>query len=83
MLLDDEPAHVREEEAAGSIMGVGVRLGVLVMHAVVAGPMVDAALVGNGVEHHQQDAVGQSGVVGTVGPKSVHACSDAQAGDGP
>ena len=77
MLLDEEPAHVGEEEAAGGVVGVGLRLGELVVDAVVAGPVVDAALVGYGVGQHEEEADGEAGLVRAVGPQSVDADGDA------
>ena len=83
MLLDEEPAHVREEESAGGVVGVGLGLRELVMDAVVAGPVEDAALVGNGVGQHEEEPDGEAGLVRAVGPQSVDADGDAKAGDGP
>lgn len=39
-----QPAHVREEEAAARVVGVGVRLGVAVVHPVVQHPRPDVPL---------------------------------------
>ena len=54
VLLHVEPAHVREEEAARRVVRVRVRLGVLVVHAVVARPVVDRALVRDRVHEHEE-----------------------------
>lgn len=83
MLLDEEPAHVSEEEAAGGIVRVGLGLRELVVDAVVAGPVEDAALVGDGVGQHEEEPDGEAGLVRAVGPQSVDADGDAKAGDGP
>jgi hypothetical protein len=83
VLLDEEPAHVGEEEAAGGVVGVGLGLRELVVDAVVAGPVVDAALVGDGVGQHEEEADGEAGLVRAVGPQPVDADRDAEARDGP
>ena len=44
MFLAHEPAHVREEEPALDVVGIGIRLCVFVMHAVVTAPHVDVSL---------------------------------------
>lgn len=44
VLLAQQPADVGEEEAAISVHGVGIGLGELMVHAVVAGPLPDGVL---------------------------------------
>lgn len=44
-LLATQPAHVRKEESALSVVRVGVCVCVLVVRAVVAGPFENAVLV--------------------------------------
>ena len=53
------------------------------MHAVVSGPVPDASLVGDRVDEHEEDAEGEGGLVGAVGPETVRPGSDAQTRDGP
>ena len=45
VLADEQPADVGEEETPQGIVGVGVRLRVLVVCAVVPRPFVDVVLV--------------------------------------
>ena len=45
-----------------------IYLGMLVVHAVVAGPVPDAALVGDGVGEHQEDTQRESGLVRAMSP---------------
>lgn len=44
VLADKQPPDVREEEAAPGVVGVSVRLRVLVVDAVVPGPLEDVVL---------------------------------------
>ena len=53
------------------------------MHAVVARPVEDGALVRDAVHEHEQAAQRRPGRVGAVGPEAVDARRDAQARDGP
>ena len=43
---------MREEEPAHGIVRVGVGLGILVVDAMVARPVVDRSLVGDGIAQH-------------------------------
>lgn len=52
MLANQEPAHVREEEAPARVVRVGVSVGELVVHAVVPHPLVDVVL-----QHKMREAV--------------------------
>ena len=47
---------MREEEPAHSIVRVGVRLRILVVDAMVARPVQDGSLIGDGVAKHEKDA---------------------------
>lgn len=40
MFADQQPADVGKEEPPGGIVGVGVRLGVLVVNSVVSRPLI-------------------------------------------
>lgn len=49
----------------------------------IAGPVEDGALVGDGVEEHEAEADGEGSFVGAVGPKSMYADSYAEATNRP
>lgn len=53
VLPNQQPADVREEHAPVEVVGVGVGLSVLVVHAVVARPLDHVVLEGDGVEQSQ------------------------------
>jgi len=55
VLLDVQPAHVGEEKTAHGVMRISVSLTVLVVDAVVAGPVVDRSLVRDGVAQHEEE----------------------------
>lgn len=71
VLLDVQPAHVGEKETALGVVGVRVRLGVLVVHAVVSRPVVDRTLVSHGVDQHHEYANAPVRVVRSVRPQPV------------
>lgn len=50
MLADHQPAHVREEEASLRVVRVGVGVRELVVHTMVAHPLVDVVLEGDCLE---------------------------------
>lgn len=50
MFAHEQPANVGKEEAAHGVVRVGVRLRVLVVDPVVAGPLVDVVLPGTRVQ---------------------------------
>ncbi len=58
-------------------------LRVLMMDAMVSGPMPDAALIGNACCQHEEDPHRQSGFVGTMSPKAMRTSGDANTGDRP
>lgn len=76
-----QPAHVREEEPAGRVVRVGVRVGELVVHAVVAHPLVDVVLERQRLEQGQQHAHRETGLVAPVRPQPVGADRYAQAAE--
>ncbi len=45
----------------------------------IARPVVDGALVGDGVAEHEGEADGEGGGVGAVGPEAVDSYGDAEA----
>ena len=53
-LVPNEPPDVGPPEAQTSVVGILVSIHMLVVTSMVAGPPKNAALVGNGVEHHEQ-----------------------------
>ena len=69
---------MREEEPTHGIVRVGVGLGVLVMDAMVACPVQDGSLIGDGVAQHEEDADRKSGTVGPVGPEAMGTNGDAE-----
>ena len=71
------------EKAPGRVVRVRVGLRVLVVHAVVARPVENGALVSNAVRQHQEKAHAPVRLVGTVRPEAVHAAGDPEAADGP
>ena len=78
VLLQIQPSHVGEEEPAHSIVRVGVGLGVLVVDAMVARPVQDGSLIGNGVAQHEEDADRERGTVRPVGPEAMGTNGDAE-----
>lgn len=78
MLLHIEPAHVRKEKPSSSVVRIGILLRVLVVHAVVARPVVDGTLVRHRVDEHHEHADGPVGIVGAVRPETVDAAGDAE-----
>jgi len=83
VLLHEQPPDVRVEKAASRVVRVRIRLRVLVVHAVVARPVENRALVGNAVRQHEEEPHAPVGLVGTVRPEAVHAASDPEAADRP
>ncbi len=69
---------MREEEPAHSIVRIGVRLRILVVDAMIARPMVDRSLIGDGVAKHEEEAYGEGGAVGAVGPETMDTDGDAK-----
>ena len=59
VFLDVQPANVCVEESSHGIVGVGIRLRIFVVDAVVAGPVVYAFLIGNGVAQHEEESDGE------------------------
>lgn len=71
VLADQQPTHVGEEESPGGVVRIGVCVGELVMHSVVAGPLVDGVLECDGLQDHKEDAEWEARFVGLVRPQSV------------
>lgn len=65
---DKEPSHVGKEKASSGIVRVRVRFGKLVVDAVIAAPVVNGALIGNGVAEHEKETNGKGSFVGSVRP---------------
>jgi len=56
MLLDEQPSHVSEEKSTCGVVRIGIGFREFVVDSVITGPMVNAALVGNGIEKHEKKA---------------------------
>lgn len=79
VLFDKEPTHVCKEKATRGIVWIRVCFRELVVHAVIAGPVVNGALVGNAVTEHEKDADGEGGFVRTMRPQTMNAHGDTKA----
>ena len=77
--LDKQPTHVSPPESLGDGVGILVGVGVPVVCAVVDAPFEDGHLEASGGEEEQQVLEDGVGAVGSVGPESVVARSDAEA----
>jgi len=71
VLAAQQPADVREEESPGGVVRVSVRLAELVVHAMVAHPLVDVVLEGHRLENGQQQPQRPLCLVGAVRPQAV------------
>ena len=60
-----------EEEPSAGIIRVSVSIGMLVVDTMITAPPVDGALVGDGVEEHEEDAEWQVGLVRPVSPQTM------------
>jgi hypothetical protein len=78
MLLQVQPSHVRKEEPAHGIVRISVGLGILVVDAMVSRPMVNRSLIRDGVAQHEEEAYGEGGAVGSVGPEAMDTNSNAE-----
>ena len=63
VFLDIQPAHVGKEKSPSGIVRISIGLGVLVMHTMVTSPVINGALVGDGVAQHEGEADGEGGAV--------------------
>lgn len=81
MLAHHQPSHVRKEEATRKVVRIGVRVGVLVMHAMVAHPFPHAILERHRLHHNEQTAQRQLGLVRAVRPQPMRARRDANRAD--
>lgn len=61
-----------KEESPHSIVRISISFGVFVVDTVITRPVVNAALVGNGVAKHKKEANREGGRVGAMRPKTVH-----------
>lgn len=75
--LHDHPANVRPKQAFVGIVGIKVGIGVAVVSAVATCPPSDGALNCACTKHGKCILQWPGGIVGTVCPKTVVACSDA------
>ncbi len=68
-----------KEETTHGIVWISVGLRIFVMDAMITGPVVNGALVGDGVAQHEEETDGERGGVGTVGPETMDADGDTEA----
>jgi hypothetical protein len=66
-----QPAHVGEEEATLRVVWIGVGVAELVVDAMVADPLDDRILHGDGVEEEQNVLELAVGLVGSMTPQSM------------
>ena len=78
VFLHHKPAHVSEEEPAQCVVGVSVGLCVLVVDAVVTGPLEDVVLHRYTVEEHKHYLVRESRFVRLVRPVAMGPSSHPQ-----
>jgi len=78
VLLDKEPPHVSEKESTCRVVRIRIGFGILVVHAVIASPMVNATLIGDAVAEHEKDTDGKCSFVTAVGPQAMHSDGDAK-----
>ena len=62
--------HMTEEEAPRGVVRIGVSVRPLVVHPVVADPLVEVVLQRQHVQHGEKEAEGKVGLVAPVGPES-------------
>ena len=72
VLFDNEPTDVSVEKSAGSIVGVRLGFGEFVVNSVIAGPVVDGSLVGDGVGKHEHGSEQKVGLIRTVRPQPMN-----------
>jgi hypothetical protein len=78
---DDHPTDVGPEKTLVGVVRVELGIGVPMVSAVASGPPLDAALDGAGTCESEDILEGFRGVVGSMGPETVIACGDAEAGE--
>lgn len=66
-----QPSHVREEKAPAGVVWISVRVAELVVDAVIAHPLDDAVLEGDGLEEQQHQLHPLVGFVAFVGPQAM------------
>ena len=72
VLFDNEPTNVSVKKSAGSIVGVRLGFGEFVVDSVIAGPVVDGSLVGDGVGKHEHGSEQKVGLIRTVRPQPMN-----------
>jgi hypothetical protein len=77
-LLHKKPSSVREPESAVCIVWICNSVRVQMMQAMIARPMEDGSLIGDGIEDHQDKPKSYPSFVGSVSPQPVDTCSDAK-----
>lgn len=81
MLLAQQPANVREEEATSSVVWISIGFRVLVMYTMIARPMVGGILEGDCIENNQNHTQWPLGLVRAMGPQTMCASRNTQTGD--
>lgn len=76
VLLYEQPTHVSEEKSASSIVGISRSFRKFVVDSVIAGPVVDTALVGNRVDEHKAQSSNEVSFIRSVRPQSVNSDGD-------
>ncbi len=79
--LDEHPANMRIEKATVSIVRVKVSVGVAMMGTVTTRPPLDGAFDSTSTSEGEKVLQRLGGVVGSVCPKSMISCSDAESSD--
>jgi len=72
---------VGKEEAPFRVMGVRVRLGKLVMDAMVSAPFVNGVLTRRRLHEGEEDPQREGGFVGPMRPETVCPTCDPEGGD--
>ena len=68
-----------EEEASFGIVGVSIRFRELVMNTVVTSPVVNGALVGDGIAKHKEGSEEKVSFVRAMRPETVYSHCDTKA----
>ena len=77
---EEQPADMGVEEALGDVVRILILVDVLVVDAVVGGPVQGGVLEGSGAKQQDEDLHGPLGLEGQVGEEAVVAQGDAKTG---
>ena len=78
MLVHQQPADVREPEAALRVVRVAVCFAELVMDSVVAAPVVDRPLMARAAQQHEKQTDGTASFVAAMRPKTMRSGRDSK-----